>query len=561
VVLVAGVGAACSSAAPQSPPPTAGAPPPSARPNSASGIVLPASRLTEEQQILHVLNRLGYGPRPGDVERVRRMGIAAYLAAQLSPASPPDDPVEQALGDYPILRTASAQLVHEYPEPSNQTRQKLASGQMTQQEMAEVFPPQRRPYAITAQMQAAKLTRAVLSERQLHEVMVDFWFNHFNVYALKGAIRWMVPAYEREAIRPYALGPFKDLLLATAHHPAMLFYLDNWMSTRADFILPAGPEKGRKLGLNENYAREIMELHTLGVDGGYTQQDVIEVARCFTGWTINQPQAGGGFVFRPLAHDPGPKRVLGHVIPAGGGEQDGLQVIEILVHHPSTARFIATKLVRRFVTDDPPPALVERAAATFRRTDGNMRAVLLTIVTAPEFWSAEAYRAKIKTPLEVVASAVRALDGRLAPPGAGAELFQGGGFVLAREVAKLGEPLYEAQPPTGYPDRAEFWVNTGALLGRMNFALGLAHNRLRGTRVELAGLVNGVDRSQPGHVLDRLLSAVLHDQASPETRAVLAAQLDSPEITRTTPYDKAPKDTDVEKLAALVLGSPEFQRR
>jgi uncharacterized protein (DUF1800 family) len=293
VVLVAGVGAACSSAAPQSPPPTAGAPPPSARPNSASGIVLPASRLTEEQQLLHVLNRLGYGPRPGDVARVRRMGIAAYIAGQLSPEGLPDVDVEQALGDYPILRTASAQLVHEYPEPSNEVRQKLAAGQMTPQETMEVFPPQRRPYAITAQMQAAKVTRAVLSERQLQEVMVDFWFNHFNVYALKGAIRWMVPAYEREAIRPYALGTFKDLLLATARHPAMLFYLDNWMSTRAGFILPAGPEKGRTLGLNENYAREILELHTLGVDGGYTQQDVVEVARCFTGWTINQPQAGG----------------------------------------------------------------------------------------------------------------------------------------------------------------------------------------------------------------------------------------------------------------------------
>jgi uncharacterized protein (DUF1800 family) len=560
-VLVAGVGAACSSAAPQSPSPAAGASSLRAGPNAASGIALPTSRLTEEQRILHVLNRLGYGPRPGDVERVRRMGIAAYIVSQLSPEGLPDVGVEQALGDYPILRTASAQLVREYPEPSNEVRQKLAAGQMTPQETMEVFPPQRRPYAITAQMQAAKLTRAVLSERQLHEVMVDFWFNHFNVYALKGAIRWMVPAYEREAIRPHALGSFKDLLLATARHPAMLFYLDNWVSTRAGFILPAGPEKGRKLGLNENYAREIMELHTLGVDGGYTQQDVIEVARCFTGWTINQPQAGGGFVFRPLAHDPGPKRVLGHVIPAGGGEQDGLQVIEILVHHPATARFIATKLVRRFVADDPPPALVERAAATFQRTNGNIRAVLLTIFTAPEFWSAEAYRAKIKTPMEVVASAVRALDGHLAPPGAGAERFQGGGFVLAREVAKLGEPLYEAQPPTGYPDQAEFWVNAGALLSRMNFALGLGHNRLRGTRVDLAGFLDGTDRSRPDQVLDRLLAVVLHGQVSPETRAVLVAQLDTSEITRITPYDQAPKDTDVEKLTALVLGSPEFQRR
>ena len=561
LVVVATVGVACSSAS--RPAPAAGAAPAGspATLRSASRLVLPASSLTEEQRILHVLNRLGYGPRPGDVDRVRQMGLAAYIERQLRPEGIPDERVQQALADYPVLRTASAQLVQAYPEPSNQIKEMLAMGQMTPEDTQAVFPVERRPYAITAQLQAAKLTRAVLSERQLQAVMGDFWFNHFNVYALKGALRWMVPAYEREALEPYALGTFKELLLATAQHPAMLFYLDNWMSTRADFILTAGPEKGRKLGLNENYAREIMELHTLGVDGGYTQQDVIEVARCFTGWTIDRPQQGGGFLFRPLPHDQGPKRVLGHMIPPGGGHQDGLQVIDILAHHPSTARFIASKLTRRFVSDDPPPALVERAAATFRRTDGDIRAVLETIFTAPEFWSAAAYRAKIKSPVEVVVSAVRALDGRLAPPGTGRELFQGGGFVLAREVAKLGEPLYEAQPPTGYPDRAEFWVNTGALLGRMNFALGLAHNRFRGIHVDLAEVVNGTDRTQPRQVLDRLVTVVLHDQLSRETRAVLAAQLDSPEITRITPYDKVAKDTDVEKLAALVLGSPEFQRR
>jgi uncharacterized protein (DUF1800 family) len=382
--------------------------------------------------------------------------------------------------------------------------------------------------------------------------MVDFWFNHFNVYAQKGAVRWMLPAYEREAIRPHALGRFRDLVLATARHPAMLFYLDNWLSTRADLVLRQGPNAGRRLGLNENYARELMELHTVGVDGGYTQQDVVEVARCFTGWTIDRPQQGGGFIFRPQAHDHGAKRVLGQVIPAGGGLQDGERVIDILVRQPSTARFIAAKLARRLVSDDPPAALVDRAAATFQRTDGDIRAVLVTILTAPEFWSAGAYRAKIKTPLEVVASAMRTLDGRIAATG---------GVALAREVGKLGEPLYEAQPPTGYPDRAEAWVNTGALLGRMNFALGLAHNRLPGAQVDLNAFLGPVDRSRPDQVLDRMLTAVLNGAATPHTRAVLAAQLESPEITRTTDYDRVPKDTDVEKLAALVLGSPEFQRR
>jgi hypothetical protein len=253
--------------------------------------------------------------------------------------------------------------------------------------------------------------------------------------------------------------------------------------------------------------------------------------------------------------------VLGQVIPAGGGVQDGERVIDILVRQPATARFIATKLARRFVSDEPPSAVVDRAAAVFQRTDGDVRAVLVAIITSPEFWSAEAYRAKIKTPVEVVASAMRALDARIVPAGAGPDGLGEGGLALAREVARLGEPLYEAQPPTGYPDRAEAWVNTGALLGRMNFALGLAHNRLRGARVDLAPFLGGADRSQPDQVLDRLLAVVLHGEVTPQTRAVLRAQLDSPEITRTTAYDRVPKETDVEKLAALVLGSPEFQRR
>ena len=562
-ILVALPTAACSSASPPAAAPTtAGHPAPVAAPLRAAGrLTLPASPLTPDQQILHALNRLGYGPRPGDVERVRRIGLAAYVDEQLRPSGLADPAVEQALPAYPVLARSAADLVREYPQPTPQVRQQLASGQMSRQAAAEIYPPERRPAVITAQMQAARVTRAVLSERQLEEVLVDFWFNHFNVYAQKGAVRWMLPAYEREAIRPHVLGRFRDLVLATARHPAMLFYLDNWLSTRADLVVPRGPNAGRRAGLNENYARELMELHTLGVDGGYTQQDVVEVARCFTGWTIDRPQQGGGFVFRTAAHDRGEKRVLGQVIPAGGGREDGERVIDILARHPATARFIATKLTRRFVSDDPPPALVERAAVTFQRTDGSIRAVLVTILTSPEFWSAEAYRAKIKTPLEVVASAVRTLDGRLVTTADGREGLGDGGMVLAREVARLGEPLYEMQPPTGYPDRAESWVNTGALLGRMNFALGLAHNRLRGARVDLAGAVAGADRGQPAQVLDRLLAAVLHGEASPATRAVLAAELESPEITRVTPYDRVAKDTDVEKLAALVLGSPEFQRR
>jgi uncharacterized protein (DUF1800 family) len=554
-------GAACSNAplSQQGPAPavrtSAPEPPPAVR------VTLPKSALSQDQQITHALNRLGYGPRPGDVERVRQMGLARWIERQLEPGRISDDRVEAALQAFPTLTMPVPELVRAYPEPDQKVLAKLRSGQMSQEEMRAVAPPEKRPFRIPAELQAAKLTRAVLSERQLEEVMTDFWFNHFNVDARKGAVKWMVADYERTAVRPHSLGKFRDLLLATAHHPAMLFYLDNWMSTKADLVPVFGPNRGRKMGLNENYAREIMELHTLGVNGGYTQEDVIEVARAFTGWSIERPREQGTFRFLPVAHDNGAKRVLGHVLPANGGEQDGVKVIDILSRHPSTAKFVATKLARRFVSDEPPPALVERAAKTFRDTDGDIRRVVVTIITSPEFFSAEAYRAKIKTPLEIVASSVRAVDGDVQAPGAPGSQQPGGGLALAQQVNKLGEPLYQQQPPTGYPDVAEAWVNTGSLLNRMNFALGLTANRVPGVRVDLSRAVGAADRRKPEQVLDALLRSVLQGQATSQTRSVLAAQLDDPEITRDTKDDRGPANTDVEKLAALVLGSPEFQRR
>ena len=552
----------CSSGVPAGPATRSAATPPVPRvvePPPRYRVTLAPSTLREDQRILHVLNRLGYGPRPGDVERVRQMGLERWIERQLDPERLPDAALEAALLDYPVLAMSPADLYRDYPPPRQQDVQRFQSGQMTPQEIREVFPPDRRPAVINAQLQSAKITRAVLSERQLQEVMVDFWFNHFNVYALKGPVRWMTPAYEREAIRLHAMGRFRDLVLATAHHPAMLYYLDNWLSTRDDLVVPG---RGRR-GLNENYARELMELHTLGVDGGYSQQDVVEVARCFTGWTIERPQQGGGYLFRPGTHDRGAKHLLGRAIPAGGGQEDGLAVIDLLTRHASTARFIATKLVRRFVRDDPPKALVDRVARVFQKTDGDIRAMLVAIVTSPEFVSADTYQAKTKTPLEVVVSAVRALDGGLDPhpaPGAPARVV-GGGLSLARQVARLGEPLYEAQPPTGYPDVAAAWVNAGALLGRMNYALALAQSRLPGVRTDVGRFVQDVDRGQPAAVLDRIVSVVLHGEVSASTRRVLASQLDSPEIVRATSDDRGPRNTDVEKLAALVLGSPEFQRR
>ena len=548
---------------------------------------LPASSLTADEQILHALNRLGYGPRPGDVERIRRIGLAEYIDAQLHPERIPDEAAERLLRDYPTLTLTTSELLRDYPRLEPRALQRLQSGQMTREEIAQAFPADRRPARIVGELQAAKMARAIWSERQLQEVMVDFWFNHFNVFSQKGAVRWMLTSYERDAIRPHALGRFRDLLVATAREPAMLFYLDNWLSVRPDYVIRQGPNAGRRAGLNENYARELLELHTLGVDGGYTQGDVIEVARCFTGWTIDRPQAVGRFVFRPLAHDDGEKRVLGHVLSAGGGEQDGLRVIDILARHPSTARFIATKLTRRFVGDDPPPALVERAARTFLATDGDVRATLSTIVTSPEFFSVEAYRAKIKTPLELVASAARASGARPAASPAGLAAAGGpatdpvglainpapiqpmaqqqgarvGGSGLAQAVARLGQPLYEQSPPTGYPDVADAWVNTGALVGRMNFALSLAQNRVPGARVDLPGFASGADRRRPDEVLDRLLAGLLQGRASAETRSVLARQLDGGGVARVAAAERVMSDTDVEKVAALVLGSPEFQRR
>jgi uncharacterized protein (DUF1800 family) len=554
-ILAVGILVGCSAPAPSvgdRASATAAAPVAAALVSAAGAPVQSALRGAGDREVLHALSRLSYGPRPGEVERVRALGLDVWLERQLRPETIDDSATETALAELATLRMTTTELLHAYPRPDPQLRAKLASGEMSRQEMQERYPMEKRPVRITVELQAAKMVRAVTSERQLQEVMVDFWFNHFNVFANKGDVRWYVSAYERDAIRPYALGKFPDLVRAIARHPAMLFYLDNWLSARPDFTIPAGPNRGRKAGLNENYARELMELHTLGVDGGYTQKDVTEVARAFTGWTIERPQAEGRFVYRASMHDTGEKTVLGRRIPAGGGQEDGERVIEILTQHPSTARFIATKLVRRFVSDVPPSALVDRVATTYARTGGDIPTMLRTIFESREFRGEDIYKGKIKKPFEFVASATRALGGR---PDAQ------GGMALARASAEIGEPLYEAQPPTGYGDRAEVWVNSGALLARMNFALGLVSGRYERVAVDLPALVAGADTTVPSVVLDRLLAAILANQASPETRAVLAKHLADPQITRLTADDRGPANTDVAKLAALVIGSPEFQRR
>lgn len=504
----------------------------------ALDIHIPQSPLTEQQKILLVFNRFGYGPRPGDVDRIEKIGLPSYLRQQLSPETIPDLDVEKQLRDFPTLSMTTSQIMSEFSDPDQKLSPEIQK---------EMFPPYKRPARLLLELQEGKLIRAISSERQLQEVMVDFWFNHFNVFWGKDADRRMVTSFERDAIRPHALGTFRDLLMATARHPAMLFYLDNWMSVRKD--MPQGGAGQGQRGLNENYARELLELHTLGVEGGYTQKDVIEVARCFTGWSIDQPNKIGSFVFRPLAHDNGEKVVLGHRIAPGGGERDGAEVIEILARHPSTATFIATKLVRRFVSDDPPYGLVQRVAETFKQTDGNIRSLLVTIINSPEFFAAANYRGKIKTPFEFVASAVRAANGTT-----------DGSPALVAAVAQTGEPLYLASAPNGYPDTAGPWLNSASLLNRMNFLSSLMANQLPGVRVDLRPLLEGANRRDMSQVLDYLAIGLLHNELNSESREIILQQLTKPGIVQVN-VDGRLSNPDIEKIAALILASPEFERR
>jgi uncharacterized protein (DUF1800 family) len=516
-------------------PPRPATPAPSVAAPTAPAVVLPPTTLPETRQVLHVLDRLGYGPRPGDVEAVRRLGVAAWIEAQLHPERLDDREVERRLAALRVPAMAPRTLMDAYPLPQTFRRQGME------------VPREQSPQALIGELQRAKVLRAVYGERQLLEVLTDFWFNHFNVFAGKGTLRYYLPEYERAAIRPHALGRFRDLLGAVAHHPAMLYYLDAWLS-----IAPGVRLGELRAGLNENYARELLELHTLGVDGGYTQADVVAVARAFTGWTIDHPRpgnprSGGGYVFDPRAHDRGAKTILGQAFPAGGGSEEGDRVLDLLARHPATGRFVATKLARRFVADDPPAALVERVAAVFRETDGDIRAVVRAIVLSPEFFAPAAYRAKVKTPLEFVAGALRAL---------GAET-DGGGPVL-RTLLLMGQPPYAAQAPTGFADRAEAWANPGGLLARLNFVQGLVAGRLAGTTVDLGRLAPAA--GEPVALADELIEGLLAGEVSAETRAVIHDALANPAVRRAT-LDDPVTAPDVAKLAALVLGSPEFQRR
>jgi len=623
--------------------------------------------LSENQKVLHVLNRLGFGARPGDVEKVKAIGIHKYIEQQLNPATIDDKGAEQKVARLEIFKMSTSEVFAKYPNPGALLRALEGNGaaqnaddmtdqqrQERQRKLNEYYRKYdlRRANQLQPQITANRVLRAVYSERQLQEVMVDFWQNHFNVFAGKAAVRWYIPSYERDVLRKHALGNFKDLLVGTAQHPAMLFFLDNFESKAAN-SQPVNPQGGgllRRLvaenreptprqrerikanqdltdeqlderikrirntiknqqqrgrtGLNENYARELMELHTMGVDSGYTQKDIVEVARAFTGWTIADPRGyrraaaneikgnenrqleriqrlagvpddieSGEFFFNENWHDKDAKVVLGQKV-SEGGVKDGLKVMDILVKHPATAKFIARKLAVKFVSDKPSEKLVDHVAKAFTKSNGDIKTTLRAIFTDDEFFAPATYRAKIKTPFELAVSAIRTLgaDTNSSP-------------VVFAMLNKLGEVPYGYQAPTGYPDTAEDWVNTGALLERLNFAVALASNQIPGTRVDLKRFEAADKKS----IMNKAIAEVLDNEVSPATRATLLKQVEQalPEVKAANEVDDddteeaanmrpaaqagrrngqvrllAPSgNPDVFKVVSLVLGTPEFQRQ
>ena len=613
--------------------------------------------LSADEQVIHAVSRLTFGARPGDVERVRAMGVDGWIAAQLRPDRIDDEATDQFIARYGTLGKTSAELYREYPPAALlravARRDSLArNGRMTMADTIALLQQARRSNQFMAELTSSRVARAVLSERQLQEVMVDFWENHFSVFAGKGQTRWYLPSYDRDVIRPHALGNFRELLGAVAKSPAMLFYLDNVQSVadsgrrtlsgnrerggypsqtgggngarvarrvgarrarlgasgNAPIVdsVPAAAQARRARGLNENYARELMELHTLGVDGGYTQKDVVEVARALTGWGIRPPRQllmaapdarvrraaermpdndnAAAFVFRPEVHDAEKKVVLGHTLKAGRGIEDGEEVLDILARHPATAQFIARKLAVRFVSDQPPQALVDRAAATFRRTNGDIREVVRTIITSPEFFSRSAFRAKVKSPFEVVVSTMRAMGAVADPTPRSAQL-----------VARLGQPLFGHQAPNGWPETGEAWMNTGAILNRINFGMAAAASRIPGTSLNRwpeAARLHPLPRAEQ---VDGVVASLLGGYASRETREVLtsgvnpmvaraaadssASMLLAPDSTGGEPsmangddsrprrrpaargFDSIPELSGLAQVVGLALGSPEFQRK
>jgi len=678
--------------------------------------------LTEEERATQALNRLTFGPRPGDVERIQAIGVKKWVEMQLNPEQVDDSLLEARLQSFPAMHLSQQNLLQAFPSGAviravadgkvalptdrveraiyqnqvfayEEKRQKqaqeaarqpapiaaggtnatappvmadssqenakaaasesvmadamaledvasspsitvheqklyadLASTQivnlspdqrldrlvsmkpgqlrgfmkgLTPEERAQLtagMTPQQKetvvalinPTVLVAgELLQTRLLTDIYSQRQLQAVMTDFWLNHFNVYLKKGQFApWYLVDYEQNVIAPHAMGSFEDLLVATAKSPAMLFYLDNHSSIGPHSLAAeraqANPAaKNKDLGLNENYARELMELHTLGVDGGYTQKDVTEVAKVFTGWTIEEPRKGSGFTFNERRHEPGAKYVLGHTIQENG-EQEGLAVLHQLATSPATAHHLSQQLAERFVSDTPPPALVDRMAKTYLHTDGDIRQVLRTMFTSPEFWSREAYRAKVKTPEEFVLSAVRATGGEVERPA-----------IVLNAMNQLGMPFYGCQTPNGYSWTAGAWVNSGDLLTRINIALALAGHKL-GTATDLDALmkIKGPDAATAAQKETKLESVFLDGQLNPQSRQTVLQQADElaaqgpialPGSEPPKPGAKQagaipvraafvqvmdlatpippPADKQAAVVAGLLLGSPDFQKR
>ncbi len=511
--------------------------------------------LPADQQIIQALNRLTFGAKPGDILKVRAIGLDKWIDQQLQPEKINDDAITAFVGNYSALNQNQNDLLAQYAEQQRarqQVRRERADSTRVMSEADSIALRQQLQQRfnltrqVVTQLQSSRVARAVASERQLQEVMTDFWENHFNIYAQKGGPEpYYLTDFDQNVIRPRALGKFRDLLEAVAQSPAMLFYLDNARSM-ADSnrptlhplnqsprtrIVPFGrgglgaimgtmratqqmqqQQQRQRPGLNENYGRELLELHTLGVDGGYTQQDVINVARAFTGWTIKPPAQGGGFIFRPQVHDAGDKIVLGHNLAAGRGMEDAEDVLDILAKSPSTAHFISFKLARRFVSDSPSKALVDHAAQVYLRTDGDIREVLRSIITSPEFFSQQAFRSKVKSPFEVVVSAMRALN---AAPDATPR--------IAQVIAYLGQPIFGHQAPNGWPETGESWMNTGAILNRINFGMAAAAGRLPGVDIRALPALDTIGSAPRDRQVDAVVATILNGMVSPDTRAVLVS--------------------------------------
>jgi uncharacterized protein (DUF1800 family) len=551
---------------------------------SSSIFPLPAVvGLTDAQRVRQVISRLTFGARPGDTDLISRIGIEAFVQQQLTPEAIDDSALEKRLQRLPTLGLSTVALAEQYNPPRPAATPTPSPTPATASSPVEIrtndttmgasvaqsptssptpkpspTPTPKNPAIVVNELQRAKLLRAVYSERQLYEVMVDFWENHFSIFAQKDADRWMMTAFDRDAVRPFAFGRFRDLLGAVAHSPAMLFYLDNWQSSlRRDF--PATKDRPARStgGINENYARELLELHTLGVDGGYTQKDVQEVARCLTGWTIQKPQQEGLAYYNPVMHDSGEKVVLGVKIPAGGGISDGEKVLDILAKHPSTAKFISTKLARRFIGDNPPPIVVDRAAKAFLATDGSITATLKSIITSKEFYSPTASQIKVRSPFEYVVATLRASN---AETDAGA---------LLDWLRRMGQPIYGRVTPDGWPDVASEWLSDNDLLTRLNFATALMMNQVRGTKVDIAKVVSLATEpgAMPKVVIDELLSGNVSSSTEEQLRKIASIEppvAQTPNAAQFVPAAAKPEDRSravASQLVALAFGSPEFQRR